>query len=62
MREYILNTNGVSECKDPYCPSPAQSAGCRAPVGEKIKKILSVISNLLLSQVVDIYKGGINKF
>ena len=29
---------------------------------EKINKILSVISNLILSQVVDIYKGGLNKF
>ena len=35
VREYILNTNGVSECKDPYCPSLPQSAGCRAPVGER---------------------------
>ena len=47
VREYILNTNGVSECKDPYCPSPPQSAGCRAPVGKKIKKTVSAISNLL---------------
>ena len=37
VREYILNTNGVSEGKDPYCPTLPQSAGCRV-VGHQLGK------------------------